>query len=67
MENLLTLRQVSEILNVKESTLRSWVFQRRIPCVRIGRLVRFRVSDIDLWVKRGGNPKNNNSHKEIQF
>ena len=52
MENLIDIHQVSEMLKVKESTIRSWVFQRKIPCVRAGRLVRFRMSEIEQWLNQ---------------
>lgn len=50
MEELLSIKDVSRILNVRESTLRAWVFQRKIPCVRLGRLVRFRERDLQQWI-----------------
>ena len=49
MQQLFSIKEVSARLNVKESTLRAWVFQRRIPCIRLGRLVRFRESDLEEW------------------
>ena len=60
MEDLISINEVSNKLKVKESTLRAWVFQRKIPCVRVGRLVRFRLSEIERWLtqenrKQGGN------------
>jgi excisionase family DNA binding protein len=51
MERLLSIKEVSERLSIKENTLRAWVFQRRIPTIRLGRLVRFRESDLAAWVK----------------
>lgn len=51
MEKLLDIKEVSDRLSIRENTLRAWVFQRRIPCIRLGRLVRFRESDLAAWVK----------------
>jgi excisionase family DNA binding protein len=51
MEALLDIKEIAEKLRVKESTLRAWVFQRRIPIVRIGRLVRFNPSEIEKWLR----------------
>jgi excisionase family DNA binding protein len=31
-------------------TLRVWVSRRKVPFVRIGRLVRFRRHDLDVWM-----------------
>ncbi|HHT9118382.1 MAG TPA: helix-turn-helix domain-containing protein [Candidatus Hypogeohydataceae bacterium YC38] len=47
MRELLTIKEVSETLKVAEGTLRDWVQYRRIPFVRVGRLVRFRPGDIE--------------------
>jgi excisionase family DNA binding protein len=51
MENLLNIKDVSNKLKVKESTLRAWVFQKRIPCIRIGRLVRFKEAELESWIR----------------
>lgn len=53
MNQFLDIKDISELLKVKESTLRAWVFQKRIPTVRVGALVRFRLSDIEKWIKSG--------------
>jgi excisionase family DNA binding protein len=46
---LLNVKQLAEILNVKEKTLYHWERQGRLPCIRLGRLVRF---DYDTVMKR---------------
>lgn len=37
-------------LSVKESTVRKWVLLRKIPFVKIGKLVRFKKTEIDSWL-----------------
>ncbi|MFX1238437.1 MAG: helix-turn-helix domain-containing protein [Promethearchaeota archaeon] len=51
MENLLDIKEVSAKLMIKESTLRAWVFQRRIPFIRLGRLVRFKEAELVNWIR----------------
>jgi excisionase family DNA binding protein len=51
MEELMDVREVARRLKVKESTIRAWVFQRRIPVIRLGSLVRFREADLDKWIR----------------
>ena len=47
----LTAGQVASRLGVSERTVRSWTARGIIPCVRLpGRLVRYRVDEIDAWV-----------------
>lgn len=51
MEKLLNIKDVEDRLNIPRSTLRAWIFQRKIPVLRIGRLVRFKESDLDRWLQ----------------
>lgn len=49
-QNLLSYREVSEILGIAEITLRRWVAERRIPHKKIGRAVRFDLDELLLWI-----------------
>lgn len=51
MEQMIGVSQVAEILGVKEHTIRQWVHQKKLPFYKIGRLVKFRESDIEEWIK----------------
>ena len=56
MENgFSTISEISEYLNLKPSTIYAMVAEERIPHFRVGRLVRFKKSEIDLWME--GNRK----------
>jgi excisionase family DNA binding protein len=37
----------------KDSVYR-WVDVRRLPAHRVGRLLRFKLSEVDAWVRAGG-------------
>ena len=53
---LLTTRQVSELLAVKESTIRTWINRKQFPdnvIVRLGNTVRFRESALGEWLNYG--------------
>ena len=50
MERLLTIDQVSEILQVKKATIYSWTFTHKIPFVKVNGALRFRESEISQWV-----------------
>ena len=39
-------------IGVTPATLRVWVSRRRVPFVRVGRLVKFRKSDLDSWMDK---------------
>lgn len=46
----LTVREAAKRLGLQESTIRKWIFQKRIGVVRLGRAVRLRASDLDKLV-----------------
>lgn len=50
LQPLLTVRQVAAVLQVDEKTIRRFVWAGRIPCVRIGRRIRFDPADVERWV-----------------
>jgi len=45
------IKSLSDYLGMKASTLYSLVEQKKIPHYKVGRLVRFKKSDIDLWME----------------
>lgn len=47
---LLTIQQAAELLSIKVSRLRTAVFRREIPFVKIGRLVRFKEDSLLNWI-----------------
>ena len=53
-DKFLTVKDLVQALNVKESTLRDWIFKGQIPVIRIGRLIRFRWSEIEKWLQKQG-------------
>ncbi len=47
---LLTPRQTASYLNISERKLWNLTNDGSIPCIRIGRAVRYSVSDLDSWI-----------------
>jgi len=50
--NLWNTKEVSNYLNVKESTIRNWVHVGYIPHIKFRGAVRFREKDIVDWLKQ---------------
>lgn len=50
-KELLTTTEVAKWLKVAESTIRKWVHYGFIPYVKLGRAVRFREKDIEVWIE----------------
>ena len=50
-KRFLGLQEVSEYLGVTRGTLYVWVCHKRIPYLKIGRLVKFDLQVIEAWLK----------------
>ena len=51
---MLTVKELSAWLNIKQSTLYLWVSQNKIPCRCIHGLIRFDPDAIQTWLKGFG-------------
>lgn len=51
-EPLLTAADVARLLAIPTSSVYEYVRTERIPCVRIGRHVRFQLSDLEAWLQQ---------------
>lgn len=54
--SLLTVKDLSRWLRIEESTIRKKVCYGRIPHVKIGRSVRFRRNEIEIWIDEQATP-----------
>jgi len=52
MEKLLNIKELSEILNIPVGTIYSWTYMQFIPHYKLGRSVRFKPSEIEVWLKK---------------
>jgi excisionase family DNA binding protein len=48
---LITIREAAQYLAVSVSTLYGWVYQRRVPFVKVGRALRFDRVDLDRFIE----------------
>lgn len=51
MKKLIDINQLAEYIGVSTHTIYLWVSQRKIPYVKLGRNLRFRVDDIEQWIE----------------
>jgi len=54
IERWVSSKDVSEHLGINKDTLQRWIKNETIPCHRVGRLWKFRISEIDAWIENGG-------------
>jgi excisionase family DNA binding protein len=52
MERLLDIEKLSEMLGVKRATIYAWIYRKKIPFIKLGRLLRFRESEILDWIAK---------------
>jgi excisionase family DNA binding protein len=52
VKDFLSIPELSQYLNVKESTLYAKVEAGELPHYRIGRLIRFKKNDVDRWLEK---------------
>lgn len=50
MNNLLTIEEAAKYLGISKLTLYGWVSARKLSHVKIGRLVKFKQTQLDAWI-----------------
>lgn len=55
MKKLIDLNEASVLLKVKKSWLRMAIFRRKIPFIKVGRLIRFDIEQLNEWLLRNSN------------
>lgn len=45
---------VARHLGVAKDSVYRWIDERGLPAHRVGRLFRFKLSEVDAWVRSGG-------------
>jgi len=50
---LVSIHAAALMLGATEAAVRKWIAQRRLPVVKLGRLTRLRLSDLEDVVKHG--------------
>ena len=52
-EKWVDIDDVSEHLKVNKETIRRWIKAQNFPAHRAGNLLRFKLSEVDAWVRKG--------------
>lgn len=53
VEKWLGTKEVQEYLGVSRETISEWIKERGMPAYKVGRFWRFKISEIDEWIKTG--------------
>lgn len=54
IENWTNLKEVQKYLGVRRETILQWIAKRNMPAYKVGRLWKFKLSEVDEWVRSGG-------------
>jgi excisionase family DNA binding protein len=47
----LSIKELSEYLGIPKYTIYSWTSMKKIPYVKLGRAIRFDMTEIESWIK----------------
>ena len=48
-----SLEEIAEHLDVSKDTIRNWIKKGVIPHRRIGKQYKFKISEVDEWLRKG--------------
>lgn len=70
LEPWLSVEEIAGHLGISKETIYRWLEKGKIPAHKVGKLWKFRPSEVDQWVLAGGanhNIKNNKSMKDTHY
>jgi len=53
-ERWYSLKEMMEHLGVSRETILKWISKKGMPASKVGRLWKFKKSEVDEWIKSGG-------------
>jgi excisionase family DNA binding protein len=51
-KELLSTTETAEFLGISKNTLYEWIIQKKVPHFKVGRLVKFKKEDLEVWLKK---------------
>ena len=54
VENWVTVKDVQDYLGVGRETVLQWIAKRNMPAYKVGRMWKFKLSEVDEWIRSGG-------------
>ena len=57
VERWVSMNEICEHLGIKRETAIKWIVNKNLPAQKIGKLWKFKISQVDEWVEKGGAAK----------
>ena len=54
IEKWVTVKDVTEYLGVGRETILQWIAKRNMPAYKVGRQWKFKLTEVDEWIRSGG-------------
>ncbi len=52
-EKWVNLEDIAKHLSLSEDTVRTWIKENKLPYYRAGKRYKFKISEVDEWVREG--------------
>lgn len=66
IESYSTLKEIQAYLGIGRETVLQWIAKRNLPAYKVGRLWKFKISEVDEWVRSGGADERNAPKSESE-
>jgi len=54
IEKWSSMATITDYLDVSRETILQWINHRNMPAHKVGRLWKFKISEVDEWIRSGG-------------
>lgn len=54
IDRWLSVEEIASYLGVSKESIYRWVESKKMPAHKVGRQWKFKVIEVDLWIKNGG-------------
>jgi len=58
------MKEIQEYLGVGRDSILQWIEKKDMPAYKLGRLWKFKLSEVDDWIRSGGADERNSTDHE---
>jgi excisionase family DNA binding protein len=64
VEKWSSMKEIQEHLGVGRDSILQWIEKKDMPAYKLGRLWKFKLSEVDDWIRSGGADERNSADHE---